>query len=356
MMPTRSRNASCSAASSGSNQGGSLQPNARWSSPARRHGRPGSKWSARSQPFLAPNTAPSSSQAPVQRARAAGRAPPCGCRAGSAGGSSSGRPRARLRGELAVAVDRAEAPRPVGVHVESRSRRSSSTRRGCARSRRRRRSRSARARPRPRSPRTPGIGPSSGLPSGVIASGWQSSRTTPACSRNGKRRIAPSSSGAKRSMSDGTGLAPCSQGTPSTQRARRVGLVAADQHAAGLGLAVDEVVGVAEAGRVARHLVARRPAAIATCWWSTGTDGMNAPDHRGDLRRPDPRRVDDVLGLDRAGVGVHGPHLAVAAPARSPCTRVRSRIRAPSARAASASAWVAMCGSTWPSPGIHTPP
>ena len=57
-------------------------------------------------------------------------------------------------------------------------------------------------------PGIPGIGPSSGLPSGVIASGWHSSRMTPECSRNGKRLIAPSSSGANRSMSDSTGLAP----------------------------------------------------------------------------------------------------------------------------------------------------
>ena len=83
----------------------------------------------------------------------------------------------------------------------------------------------------------PGIGPSSGLPSGVIASGWQSRRTTPASSRNGNRRIAPSSSGAKRSMSDSTGLAACSHGHAVGPARGRVRLVAADQQPAGLRLA-----------------------------------------------------------------------------------------------------------------------
>ena len=46
------------------------------------------------------------------------------------------------------------------------------------------------------------------------------------------------------------------------------------------------------------------------CWWSTGVDGMNAADHRRDLRRPDPGGVDDELGGDRAGVGQDGRDLA----------------------------------------------
>ena len=37
-------------------------------------------------------------------------------------------------------------------------------------------------------------------------------------------------------------------------------------------------------------------------------------------------------------------------------TRVRIRISTPRARAASATAYVVMWGSTWPSSGIHTPP
>ena len=67
-------------------------------------------------------------------------------------------------------------------------------------------------------PRASGTGPSSGLPSGVIASGWQTSAVTPASSRNGKRRTAPAISGAKRSWSGGSMRAPCSHGTPSSQR------------------------------------------------------------------------------------------------------------------------------------------
>ena len=72
-------------------------------------------------------------------------------------------------------------------------------------------------------PGTPGIGPSSGLPSGVIASGWHTSVTTPASSRNGNRRAAPSISCAKRSWSAGSVLPAWSHGTPSTQRATGFG-------------------------------------------------------------------------------------------------------------------------------------
>ena len=39
-----------------------------------------------------------------------------------------------------------------------------------------------------------------------------------------------------------------------------------------------------------------------------------------------------------------------------PVTRVEVAIRAPRARAASASVWVAVCGSTQPSSAIQTPP
>ena len=59
MRPTRSRIAVCSSATS-RNQGGRTQPNSRWSAPDRRQGFPGSKWSARSQPFFTPNAAPAS--------------------------------------------------------------------------------------------------------------------------------------------------------------------------------------------------------------------------------------------------------------------------------------------------------
>ncbi len=67
-------------------------------------------------------------------------------------------------------------------------------------------------------PSTPGIGPSSGLPSGVIASGWQTSAVTPASSSQGKRLAAPAISCSNRSWSAGTMREPCSHGTPSSQR------------------------------------------------------------------------------------------------------------------------------------------
>ena len=71
-----------------SNQGGRVQPYAAWSRPARRHGRPGSWWSARSQPALVPNTAPASWSRPwsARRAAAVGRRRPR--RTDSAAGSS----------------------------------------------------------------------------------------------------------------------------------------------------------------------------------------------------------------------------------------------------------------------------
>ena len=106
-------------------------------------------------------------------------------------------------------------------------------------------------------PRTPGIGPMSGFASGVIASGWQTRRTASASARNGKRRIAPSISGWNRSQSGGSEVAACSHGTPVQPARVRLRLVAAEQHPAVLGLAVDEVVRVAEARHVVGQLVAR---------------------------------------------------------------------------------------------------
>ena len=79
---------------------------------------------------------------------------------------------ARARGgEVGIAVRAAEPPRRGTAARRPRPRRSSRAPRAPCRGRPRRRSRSARAPPRARSPRTPGIGPSSGFPSGVIASG-----------------------------------------------------------------------------------------------------------------------------------------------------------------------------------------
>ena len=158
-------------------------------------------------------------------------------------------------------------------------------------------------------PGTPGIGPSSGFASGVIASGWQTSPATPASARNGNRRTAPAISGANRSSSAGSARPPCSHGRAVLPARRRVRLVAAEQHAARLGLAVDEVVGVAEARHVARQLVARHRLQRDVLVVDRDRRREHA-DHRRHPRRPDAGRVDDDLALDRPRLGVHGPHRA----------------------------------------------
>ena len=67
-------------------------------------------------------------------------------------------------------------------------------------------------------PRTVGQGPSRGPASGVKASGWATRRIMPASPRKGKRPMASSSMGAKRSRSLGTSADSCFQGTPSIQQ------------------------------------------------------------------------------------------------------------------------------------------
>ena len=145
------------------------------------------------------------------------------CRAGSAAGSSSDRPRARSRRRTAGRGGprrSATAGRPAG---RARSPVVTSLRHGPCRARPRRRSRSASESPaRRRSPARP-VRPTSGLPSGVIASGWQTSLTTPASARERKRRAAPCMSGSKRASSAGMVCPLCSHGTPSTQRATGLG-------------------------------------------------------------------------------------------------------------------------------------
>ena len=81
-----------------------------------------------------------------------------------------------------------------------------------------------------------------------------------------------------------------------------VRFIPADQQPSGLGLPVDEVVGVAEAGRVARDLMAGHRLHGHVLMVDRNRR-EERPHHRRDLRRPDPRRVDDVLGLDTTLVG-----------------------------------------------------
>src|SRR5919106_4210797 len=82
----------------------------------------------------------------------------------------------------------------------------------------------------------------------------------------------------------------------------RLELVPPEDHSAVLGFAVDEVVGIAEARHVPRELVTRdcleRDVLVID-----GGRGDASADHRGDLRGPHARRVDDDLRVDRAPVG-----------------------------------------------------
>ena len=87
-----------------------------------------------------------------------------------------------------------------------------------------------------------------------------------------------------------------------------------------LALAVDEVVGVAEARHVARQLVARHGLQRDVLVVDRRRRDERA-DHRGDLRRPHAGRVDDELRVDRAGVGQHALDLAPWTPSSNPVTR-----------------------------------
>ena len=49
------------------------------------------------------------------------------------------------------------------------------------------------------------------------------------------------------------------------------------------------------------------------CWWSTGIEHANAPDHRGDSRRPHAGGVDDGVRLDPSGRGDDRAYLAARA-------------------------------------------
>ena len=89
----------------------------------------------------------------------------------------------------------------------------------------------------------------------------------------------------------------------------RVRLVAAEHDAAALRLAVDEIVGVAEAGRVTCELVpfdrVQRNVLVVH-----GDRAGERTDHRCDLRRPHTGGVDDDVRLDAPAFGPHRPNLA----------------------------------------------
>ena len=92
----------------------------------------------------------------------------------------------------------------------------------------------------------------------------------------------------------------------------RVRLVAAEEHAAHLRLAVDEVVCVAEARRVARQLVPLDRVQRDVLVVDRDRAGERAH-HRRDPWRPHARRVDDRVGLDAACVGQHRTDVALRA-------------------------------------------
>ena len=85
-------------------------------------------------------------------------------------------------------------------------------------------------------------------------------------------------------------------------------LVASEEHAAGLRLAVDEVVRVAEAGQVVGELVPCHGGEGDVLVLDGSRDELRAH-HGGHLRPPHARCVDDDLGLDAARLGEHRPHL-----------------------------------------------
>ena len=85
-------------------------------------------------------------------------------------------------------------------------------------------------------------------------------------------------------------------------------LVAAEEHAARLGLAVHEVVGIAEAGHVVRQLVPGDGRQRDVLVLDRDRDEPGAG-HGGHLRRPHAGGVDHDLGLDAPALGDDGAHL-----------------------------------------------
>ena len=80
-------------------------------------------------------------------------------------------------------------------------------------------------------------------------------------------------------------------------------LVPAEHHAAGLGLAVDQVVRIAEAGHIVRQLVPGHGQQRGVLVVDRGRDDEGAG-HRGDLWGPDAARDHDHLSLDTPGVSL----------------------------------------------------
>jgi len=90
------------------------------------------------------------------------------------------------------------------------------------------------------------------------------------------------------------------------------------------------------------------------CWWSTGIEHVNAPT----MAATRGAHIPVAFTTISHSISPCSVRTARTAPSRTsiPVTSVWMRISTPSSRAAFATAYVAMCGSTAPSPGIHTAP
>ena len=282
----------------------------------------------------------SSSRRP-RRAPAAGRAARSAGSAGplrrrrtdSAAGSSTCRPRAHPPPRSRVAVRPAEAPRAVRLHVDLRCPSVTSSASALP---------SPPAPPKPFSdspaasqkPRTLESTPSSGLPSGVIASGWQTSAVTPAFveEREAPHRAVHQLREAlvvgrehPRAVLPGHAVLPARN---------RVRLVAAEHHATALGFPVDEIVGVAKARHVARRARALRLRGARCAGGRRGSSRRTS--------RPSPRSAAPTSPPRSRPCRLRSAPCSVstAATERSrvsiPVTRVCVRISTPSSRAADA--------------------
>ena len=93
----------------------------------------------------------------------------------------------------------------------------------------------------------------------------------------------------------------------------------------------------------------------AACWWSTGVDGIHAPT----IAQTCGAHIPAAFTTISASMGpsvVRMRRTSRRSVSSMPVTRTPVRILTPAARAAPATAWVAVCGSRWPSPGSQTAP
>ncbi len=156
-------------------------------------------------------------------------------------------------------------------------------------------------------PRT-SVSPRMNSLSGVKPSGPLMSCCTPASAIAGTRWTAPRLISSKRGQSGGRSLPLKSGGDAVQSPGGRVALVAAHHQAAHLGPEVDQVIRVAQLGQVRRHALDRLGDQVLV---RERDDRDGDPGQAADLRGEHARRVDDDLGLDRSGIGLHPGHAPV---------------------------------------------